>query len=64
MPDIDQELQEITDLISLPEVYNKVRALMDDDHSDIEDFAAVADGCVCCWLGTMVSRTAAGCSHS
>ena len=41
MPDIDQELQEITDLISLPEVYHKVRALMDDEHSGINDFAAV-----------------------
>ncbi len=41
MPDIDQELQEITDLISLPEVYNKVRALMDDEHAGINDFAEV-----------------------
>ncbi len=43
MPDaeIEQRLKEITDLISLPEVYLKVRKLMDDPDSDIYDFAAV-----------------------
>ena len=40
-PDIEQRLKEITDLISLPEVYLKVRKLMDDPDSDIDDFAAV-----------------------
>ncbi len=43
MPDdaIEQRLKEITDLISLPEVYLKVRQLMKDPDSDIYDFAAV-----------------------
>ena len=41
MPEIEQRLQEVTELISLPEVYLKVRQLMDDPHSDIYDFAEV-----------------------
>ena len=41
MTDIQQSLQEITELISLPEVYLKVRRLMDDPTSDIYDFAEV-----------------------
>ena len=39
MPDIEQKIEEITGLISLPEVYLKVRRLMDDETSDIDDFA-------------------------
>jgi len=41
MPDIEQKIQEITGLISLPEIYLKVRRLMDDESSDIDDFAQV-----------------------
>ena len=41
MPDIEQELKQINDLVSLPEVYTRIRALMDDDNSEINDFAAV-----------------------
>jgi HD-like signal output (HDOD) protein len=41
MPEIPQSLQEVTELISLPEVYLKVRQLMDDPSSDIYDFAEV-----------------------
>ncbi len=41
MSEIEQRLQEVTELISLPEVYLKVRRLMDDPHSDIYDFAEV-----------------------
>jgi len=41
MPDIEQEIQEITGLISLPEIYLKIRRLMEDDSSDIDDFAQV-----------------------
>ena len=41
MPSIDQSIQEITALVSLPEVYLKVRQLMDDPSSDIDDFAKV-----------------------
>ena len=41
MPDIQQQLQEVTELISLPEVYLKVRRLMDNPASDIYDFAEV-----------------------
>jgi HD-like signal output (HDOD) protein len=41
MSGIEQRLQEVTELISLPEVYLKVRRLMDDPHSDIYDFAEV-----------------------
>lgn len=41
MSDIQQQLQEVTELISLPEVYLKVQRLMDDPASDIYDFAEV-----------------------
>ena len=41
MPDIEQKIEEITGLISLPEIYLKVRRLMDDETSDIDDFAQV-----------------------
>ncbi len=41
MPDIEKELQEVTELISLPEIYLKIRRLLDDEHADIEDFAEV-----------------------
>jgi len=41
MSEITRSLQEVTELISLPEVYLKVRKLMDDDNSDIYDFAEV-----------------------
>jgi len=41
MSEITRSLQEVTELISLPEVYLKVRNLMDDDTSDIYDFAEV-----------------------
>ena len=41
MSDIQQQLQEVTELISLPEVYLKMRRLMDDPASDIYDFAEV-----------------------
>ena len=35
------QLDEVTELISLPEVYLKIHALMDDTTSDIDDFAHV-----------------------
>ena len=41
VPEIEQQLKEITELISLPEVFLKVRELMDDPTSDIYDFAEV-----------------------
>jgi HD-like signal output (HDOD) protein len=41
MPDIEQKIEEITGLISLPEIYLKVRRLMDDETSEIDDFAQV-----------------------
>jgi HD-like signal output (HDOD) protein len=41
MSEIEQRLREVTELISLPEVYLKVRRLMDDPTSDIYDFAEV-----------------------
>ncbi len=41
MSEIEQRLQEVTELISLPEVYLRVRQLMDDPDSDIYDFAEV-----------------------
>lgn len=41
MPDIEQEIQEIAGLISLPEIYLKLRRLIDDDTADIDDFAQV-----------------------
>ncbi|MDH3221144.1 MAG: HDOD domain-containing protein [Gammaproteobacteria bacterium] len=41
MQDIEKELKDITGLISLPEIYLKVRRLMDDETSSIDDFANV-----------------------
>jgi HD-like signal output (HDOD) protein len=41
MPDIEQKIEEITGLISLLEIYLKLRRLMDDETSDIDDFARV-----------------------
>lgn len=41
MSEIQEKLQEVTELISLPEAYLKVRRLMDDPASDIYDFAEV-----------------------
>jgi HD-like signal output (HDOD) protein len=41
MSEIKLRLQEVTELISLPEVYLKLRHLMDDKTSDIYDFAEV-----------------------
>ena len=41
MAEIEQRLKEVTELISLPEVYLKVQRLMDDPASDIYDFAEV-----------------------
>lgn len=41
MQDIEQKIDEITGLISLPEIYLKVRRLMDDESSSIDDFAEV-----------------------
>ena len=41
MSQIEQTLQEIGELISLPEVYLKIQQLMDDPASDIYDFAQV-----------------------
>ena len=41
MPDIEKKIEEITGLISLPEIYLKVKKLMDDEASDINDFANV-----------------------
>lgn len=38
---IEQTLEDIRALISLPEVYQKIRALMDDPNSDIDQFVAV-----------------------
>lgn len=54
MLEIEQKLQEITGLISLPEVYLKVRRLMDDERSDIDDFAQVV--CVDPNLSTRVLK--------
>ena len=39
MPDIEQKIQEITGLITLPEIYLKIRRLIEDEHSEIDDFA-------------------------
>lgn len=41
MPDIEQKIEEITGLISLPEIYLKVRRLMEDESAAIDDFAQV-----------------------
>ena len=41
--DIDEVVSEISNLISLPEVYLKIRRLMDDPHSRLDDFSAVVN---------------------
>jgi len=41
--DIDELVSEISNLISLPEVYLKIRGLMDDPHSVLNDFSAVVN---------------------
>ena len=41
MSSFEQRLQEVTNLISLPDIYLKIRRLMDDPTSDIDDFAEV-----------------------
>ncbi len=41
MPDIEEKLKDITGLISLPEIYLKVRHLINDKSSGIDDFANV-----------------------
>ncbi len=41
MPSFKNQLEQITELISLPEIYLKIHALMDDSKSDIDDFARV-----------------------
>lgn len=38
---IDNQLQQVTELISLPEFYFKISQLMDDPASDVDDFARV-----------------------
>ncbi len=39
MPDIKQKIEEVTGLISLPEIYLKLRRLLDDENAEIDDFA-------------------------
>eukprot|EP00494_Astrolonche_serrata_P015959 UN16117 len=39
MPDIEQEIQGITGLITLPEVYLKIRRLIENENSVVDDFA-------------------------
>jgi len=41
LPSFEDQLQQVTDLISLPEIYLKINRLMDDHTSDIDDFAQV-----------------------
>ena len=41
MPDINQKIEEVTGLISLPEIYLKLRRLLDDETAGIDDFAQV-----------------------
>ncbi len=41
--DIDELVAEISNLISLPEVYLEIRRLMDDPHSVLDDFSAVVN---------------------
>jgi HD-like signal output (HDOD) protein len=41
--DVDQLVSDISDLISLPEIYLKIRELMDDQSACLEDFAAVVN---------------------
>lgn len=40
-PELQQLLSETVDLVSMPEVYLKIRQLMDDPSSDIENFAKI-----------------------
>ena len=41
LPTFEQQLEQVTELISLPEVYLKISQLMDDPHSTVDDFAEV-----------------------
>jgi len=41
--DVEQLITEVSSLISLPEIYLKVRSLIDDPNSDLDDFAAVVN---------------------
>ncbi|MCP4433750.1 MAG: HDOD domain-containing protein [Gammaproteobacteria bacterium] len=41
IPSFNDQLEQVTELISLPEVYLKIHALMDDSKSDIDDFARI-----------------------
>lgn len=41
MSDFEEKLEQVTELISLPEIYLKISALMDDPTSEINDFADV-----------------------
>ena len=41
MSSFSNQLDQVTELISLPEIYLKVHALMDDSKSELEDFARV-----------------------
>ena len=41
MSPFEQRLQQVTELISLPEIYLKIRRLMEDPTSEIDDFAEV-----------------------
>ena len=41
MSSFEQRLQQITELISLPEIYLKIRRLMENPTSEIDDFAEV-----------------------
>jgi HD-like signal output (HDOD) protein len=41
MSSFEQRLQQVTELISLPEIYLKNRRLMEDPTSEIDDFAEV-----------------------
>ena len=41
MPFFEHRLQQFTELISLPEIYLKIRRLMEDPTSDIDDFAEI-----------------------
>ena len=41
LPSLEDQLQQVTELISLPEIYLKINRLMDDPTADIDDFAQV-----------------------
>ncbi|MDX2505351.1 MAG: HDOD domain-containing protein [Gammaproteobacteria bacterium] len=41
MSSVESQLQQVTELISLPDIYFKINRLMDDPDSDIDDFANV-----------------------